>query len=406
MRRVAIAMSMLPLVVAAITHARAESTVSSLASSSLLASSSPLTSSSSLASSSPLASSSSLASSSPLTSSSPDDARDLSALAACSNAAPYVAQWNAEQPVTWHCGQLASFAAPDVARLVASVPPLDALTSQRIRAIFADGAAKGRRANVFGIVGDSVSLESQFLTPLGAAPSSSIVLDPAARDALLLDDGTTILDFFRGIRAYGPLDSFRAPRAAKTGARVTWPLERDASTGESPLETMVRTLSPAYAIVLFGTNDALLLIEPLDRLATRFATGLRALVVALESRGIVPILTTVPRHMRAPTLPDCSARDGDRSNARLLVQTNIVTDVVTALAIDRHLPLIDLRAALDPLLNHGIASDGIHPTFYPRRLGGGAILDRHGLACGYNARTFVTLRALAQVRNVITDVPK
>jgi len=33
---------------------------------------------------------------------------------------------------------------------------------------------------------------------------------------------------------------------------------------------------------------------------------------------------------------------------------------------------------------------------------GGAVLDPHGLACGYNVRTFVTLRALAQVRAVLT----
>jgi len=335
-----------------------------------------------------------------------DDARDLAALASCDARAPYVAEWNAEQPLAWHCGHVDGRAPPDLAALMAAAPPLDLAVAARVRAIFADGAKKRSRANVFALVGDSMTLEPQFLTPFGAGAQLPVIVPDAVRDALRIMNGApgeTVIDVFRGVHAYGALDAFRAPRAARTGARVTWALEPDAATHETPIDAIVRQLSPAYAVILFGTNDADFLIEPLDRLATRFASALRALVLALEARGVVPILNTVPKHMRDPSLPDCSAHPGDRSNARLMIQATIASDVAAEVARERHLPLIDLRAALDPLLNHGISTDGVHPVFYPKRAitrgegGGGGVLDEHGLACGVNARSFITLRMLAHV---------
>lgn len=332
-----------------------------------------------------------------------DDARDPAALGSCDAHAPYVALWDAEQPLAWHCGHVDGRPAPDLAKLVASVS-LDEPTLAHVRRIFADGIAKHRRANVFGLVGDSMTLEPQFMTPFGAGSGMPVVLSDAARDALRLGPSSspTVIDFFRGVHAYGTLDSFRAPRAARTGARVTWAL--DASDGESPIDAMTRNLSPAYAIVLYGTNDADLFVEPPDRLVARFGAGLRALVTALEARGIIPILSTVPKHTRASALPDCAAHPADRSNARAMLQASIASDVVAEVARERLVPLVDLRAALDPLVNHGISTDGVHPTFYPKRRGGGGILDEHGLACGVNARSFVTLRMLALLRKAL-DTP-
>ena len=64
------------------------------------------------------------------------------------------------------------------------------------------------------------------------------------------------------------------------------------------------------------------------------------------------------------------------------------------LACRRHLPLIDLRWALDPLLDHGVGPDGIHLSVHPS---GGGVLDGSGLACGINVQNLVTLRELARV---------
>ncbi len=334
-----------------------------------------------------------------------DEARDLAALASCSRRAAYVAQWDAEEPLAAHCGQLPGRSA-DLARTLASALPLDASTTAHVRAVFERGVAQHRRPDVFGLVGDSVTLEPQFMTPFGAGAPYRVVLPPAVRDALLVAPGDgrpalTVIDWFRGVHAYGSLDSFRAPRAARTGARATWALEPDPATGVAPLDALVSSLSPAYAVVLYGTNDAELFMEPLDRLAARFTASLGALVSALEARGVIPILTTVPKHMRAWSLPDCAVAPGARSNARLMIQTNEVSAAVADLARARHVPLVDLRDALDPLVNHGISGDGVHPTFYPRRLGGGGVLDEAGLQCGYNVRNLATLRTLALVRRAI-----
>jgi hypothetical protein len=138
------------------------------------------------------------------------------------------------------------------------------------------------------------------------------------------------------------------------------------------------------------------LLSP-DALAKEFGDALRSLVDAIESRGVVPILTTIPKHARTKRFPDCPERGPGGSNLRFAIQTNVVSATIAAVACERALPLIDYRYAIDPLLDHGVGGDGVHPTLY--RLGAG-VLDDDGLECGYNVRNFVTLRMVKLVRDV------
>jgi hypothetical protein len=102
--------------------------------------------------------------------------------------------------------------------------------------------------------------------------------------------------------------------------------------------------------------------------------------------------------MHDKRFPDCSS-DGAPSNALYAIQTSAASAEVARIACERHLPLIDYRYALDPLLDHGVGHDGVHPSVYAK---GGGFLDENGLQCGFNVRNLVTLRMLRDVYVAVT----
>jgi lysophospholipase L1-like esterase len=337
-----------------------------------------------------------------------DDARDLAALASCTPYEEFLAPWDEEQPFAADCGRGGARARKvDLDRMIASALPLDDATAEHVRAVFAAGKAKGRRADLFGLVGDSITIDHSFLRPFSAASPERVTLAPAVREALRVDASRTVIDLFRGVPAPDSgaaqsYDAFRAPRAAKIGARIKWALSYNGAMKATPVEDLVTTLSPAYAVVMFGTNDAQWYLNPPAVIAKEVGDQLRALVDALESRGVVTILTTIPKHMRDKRFADCPVAGTLASNRRYAIQTNVVSATIADVACERRLPLIDYRFALDPLLDHGVAADGVHPSLYYR---GGGVLDENGLQCGFNVRNFVTLRMLKLVVDAVANPP-
>ncbi len=329
----------------------------------------------------------------------PDDARTLAALGACSPYDPFVTMCDDEQPTAALCGQQGKAHPVDMARMIASALPLDPTTTAHVRTIFAAGRAKGRRADVFALVGDSITIDHSFLRPFGVASyDQRVVLSPAVREALLIDGERTVVDLFRGVAigdaGRGSYDSFRAPRASKIGARAKWALSYSTALHSTPLDDIVATLSPAYAVVMYGTNDAQWFAA--SEIGKEFAEQLRIIVDQLEARGVVPILTTIPKHLRDKRFSDCPTPGSTSSNWRYAIQTNMANAAIAQIACERQLPLIDYRYALDPLVAHGVGPDGVHPSLYSR---GGGVLDEQGLQCGFNVRNFVTLRMLKIVRD-------
>ena len=335
-----------------------------------------------------------------------DDARDLSALARCSWSDPYLAMCEREQPSAAQCGLPRFARAVDVARMLEGAVPLDPSTQAHVRDVARAGRAQGRRADVFGLVGDSMTIDRAFLRPFSANAGDRVALGPVVAEALRVDAERTIVDVFRGVAAAHDgdesVDSFRAPRAARVGALTAWATTPDAH-GTTPVARMIDELSPAYAIVMFGTNDAANRIASPDVLAKDFEADLAKIVDALEARGVVPILTTIPKHMRDKRFADCPVKGTPKSNLRYVVQTNAISAAVASLACERHLPLIDFRWAIDPLLDHGVGKDGVHPSRFYK---GGGLLDEAGLQCGYNAKNLVTLRMLADVRAAALEVAR
>jgi hypothetical protein len=333
-----------------------------------------------------------------------DDAGDPDAPADCS-AGDAWRPADAEQAAAAHCDMAGRHI--DLARLLEGALPLDADTTEHVRHLFRDGQAHGRRGDEFGLVGDSMTVAWNFLAPFAQGAGDAVVpsdVESALALASPVQGARDVLALFRGARRHGEskiagLDPFVAPRAAKVGVRANWPLAPRGPQQPSPLEEMVGTVSPAYAVVLYGANDAVWLTDPIDSLASNFSTALSAIVDALEARGVVPVLTTVPKHMHARGWPDCARATGAASNERFATQATALSAAVADVACRRHLPLIDLRWSLEPLINHGVGPDGVHLSAHRQ---GGGVLDGSGLQCGYNVRNLVTLRELALVVDAVS----
>ena len=322
----------------------------------------------------------------------PADARDAAALEHCQF------QPTGDDGIGNRCGQPGREREVKVDRLDEAVEPLDRATAAHVRAIAAKGRQEGRRSRVFGLLGDSITASPKFMTPL--SDLSNVALSLEAEEHLRVDDldiamspdgdVATAIDVYFGQNAYRGLDSFVAPRGAKVGAQSRWAL----AGHPSPLDRLISQLSPAVVVVLYGSNDAAVRFGDLDALVEGYTSRMSAIVDRLEAAGIVPVLTTVPRHTLDPKRPNCDRKAGDGSNWRMAVQTSAVSAAAAELACARALPLIDLRWALDAIPNHGIGTDGVHPNAFRS---GSAILDEQGLQCGYNVRNYVTLRMLGRL---------
>jgi hypothetical protein len=323
-----------------------------------------------------------------------DDSRSLADLATCSPDDDYASFIAREQGVSARC----STERPrpiDPQKILSGALALDGATIEHVRAIGSVGRAQHRRLETVGFVGDSMTIDYQFMKPFGAWTGYRVALSPEVEKALALDGGRTVIDLFRNVSG---VDSFTATRAAKVGVCATWPLTPHGRDGTTPLDKMVDDLSPAYAVILFGANDALWRIGELESITGELAANLGAIVDTLEARGVVPVLTTIPKHMHEGSFRDCAPHPEAGSNERYMIQANALSAGVAALACSRHLPLVDLRWSLDDLVNHGVGGDGVHLSSHPS---GGGVLDASGLGCGYNVRNVVTLRMLKMLYEVL-----
>jgi len=322
------------------------------------------------------------------------DARDSDALERCQNLS------TGSEHRTRRCGRGERGLPLDQARLAQAAPPLDSATRKHVQIIARRGKENGRRLDVFGLVGDSMTVSSGFMRGFSSDARSPHQLAPALASTLMFG-GATIVDHYRGVHAAQVRgvwrDSFGAPRAARIGARAEWSI---AGGHHSALARMVRAVSPAVAVVLYGGNDAAARHLPPEQVADHFGDNLERVIDALERRGVVPVLNTVARHGRQPGVDDCGP-PAAMTNWRIAVHTNAVSARAAEIACRRKLPLIDLRHALDGALNRGLGHDGVHLSAYGD---GAALLTPRGLACGENVRNYVTLKMLREVVHVIAPI--
>jgi hypothetical protein len=287
-------------------------------------------------------------------------------------------------------------------RFAASVPALDDPTKARIRTVFAKGKELGRNPRVFGLVGDSITVSTDFLGSFAKGSPRKVALSDWVKKQLTLETSSeTVIEYFQGglaERASGvERDPFDCFRAAKVGARASYACAHDEADA-SPIEQLVKRINPAFAIVTFGANDAAFRAAPPEEVANQFEKNLLAAIEALESRGVVAIVSNEMRHGDQPGVKACPD-DAPMNDWRVAVGQNATSARAAEIACRDHLPFIDLRHALDAATNFGLWKDNVHLSTFQR---GAGILDEQGLDCGNNIRNLVTLIALRRVVDATT----
>lgn len=257
-------------------------------------------------------------------------------------------------------------AAPARAQSSIHSPMTSALVA-RLRAVIASSHGA---TNSFIKVGDSNTANPSFLSCFAGRD-----VELGAHAAL-----ETTRSFFSARRLDSLHGSFdRTSMAAASG----WITRQALAGAPSPLVREIAVATPAFAVVMLGTND-------------NRANGMEAFVEALPrvvegllTRGVVPLLSTIPPRADAPAM-----------RARVPEYNR----VIRALAESRQIPLVDLYAALLPLPKHGLVADGIHlASAWSHGVPQPCHLTPDALQHGMNMRNLVVLQALDRARRFVVE---
>lgn len=234
------------------------------------------------------------------------------------------------------------------------------------RSIFIQGQQMGNRPNVFSKIGDSITVASYFLYPVGWGQANLrdyAYLQPViqyfsltpARDANSFANNSLAAD--NGWTTEHLLDTGRAhPELCQTG--------------ETPLVCELRVTRPSVALIMIGTNDTANV--PIET----FRSNLYWITETSIAMGVIPVLSTIP----------------DRDNFE--DEVRLYNDAIIEAAHLYDVPLWDYRGATQFLPNRGLDADGIHPSWPEGDLSAAADFTPENLRFGYTVRNLTALQVL------------
>ncbi len=239
--------------------------------------------------------------------------------------------------------------------------------SEHTREIYLAGLSLGNRPNVFSKVGDSITVAPQFLVAFGTSQYN-------LRDYGYLSD---VVNFFAAgaARTGNPFNN--TSLAAKSGWSSYSVLAASAAdpslcrTTESPLVCEYRLNRPAIALIMLGTNDVV------STSSDAFRANLRRVVDDSVRMGVIPVLSTIPAFLRS----GYEARPAE------------LNDIIVGVAQEYNVPVWHYWAAMQPLPNLGLATDGVHPSWAPNP----ADFTPANLQYGFTVRNLTALHVLDAV---------
>lgn len=241
------------------------------------------------------------------------------------------------------------------------------------RQIYLTGQSLGNRANVFSKVGDSITVADQFLKPIGWNQYNlhdyGYLADAVAYwSAALARTSNSFSN--NSLAAKGGWSSFSV--IATSASDKTY-----CKQNESPLVCEYRLTKPSVAMVMIGTNDVW------DTSNDAYRANLQRIVTDSVSRGIIPVLSTIPAFHR-------TGYEGRPAELNAIVRD---------IAQQNNVPLWDYAAAIAGLPNEGLSSDGIHPSF-PAYPVSAADFAPENFQYGYTVRNMLALYVLDQIRRL------
>ncbi len=248
---------------------------------------------------------------------------------------------------------------------------------KRIRKIFQAGQELGNRADVFSKVGDSITAAPHFMSPIGAGLYNlgdyqylqgviNHFLPTAARDESSSFDNISLAAGV-GWPAHAAIDAtFADPNLCETG--------------ESPLVCEYRLVKPAFALIMFGTNDV-------SRFDTELYKGnLQQIVDTSIKMGVIPIISTIPNRIGFED------------------KVTDFNDVIQETGVRFSIPVWDFYSAMQVLPDGGLTVDGTHPSIPPHGEKGSADFRAKNLYYGYVIRNLTGLEMLDAVwKTVVSD---
>jgi hypothetical protein len=246
--------------------------------------------------------------------------------------------------------------------LILQFAPFWNFHTPHLRQVYERGQARGRRANAFSKVGDSITAAQMYLKPFGYG-----VYDLGGHDNLQY-----VLDYFGTDQSSS---FYRASAAVRTGwstRDVLNPKEAErfgCAPGSTPLACEYAFTNPAFALIMLGTNDATMMT------VDEFEANLNTIVEITLAADVVPVLSTVPPLL----LPQWSERPYNHAIIRV------------ALAHD--VALINYWLPMQSLPNAGMSDDYVHPSAPPSNAGTTLFTPPY-LQYGYTVRNLTTLQGL------------
>ncbi len=232
--------------------------------------------------------------------------------------------------------------------------------------IFRRGLTRGKRANVFSKVGDSLTVASYVLYPIGwgtynlreyqhLQPVINYFSVATARDGNSFANNSLAAD--NGWTSQSVLD----PNLAHPQL---------CNPGETPLSCEYRITRPAIVLILLGTND----VGQIP--AAIFRENLRQIVQISVNEGIIPVLSTLPERY---------------GYADEIVEFNAV---ISGIAREYGVPLWDYGDVMRQLPNAGLSEDNVHPSWPPGDVAAAGDFTAFNLRFGYTIRNLTALQVL------------
>lgn len=282
------------------------------------------------------------------------------------------------------------------------LPDLSGAAGDRLRREVARADERELNPDVFAKVGDSNTEWPQNLYGLGCREvgyGSNGQLEAVVKKySKVRFPGLVSLD------GCSPVNSLtRRSAAAVSGVWTEWlmtptedlyatevgPPTDECRPEQTPLDCEIELIRPRWALIMSGTNDALL-GKPLG---DTYRDLLAKMVSRVRELGPVPVLSTLPP-MAVLT------ENGQPGEERIAEANRIIREV----ASKEQVPLIDLHSALvaPGMVNQGLGPDGLHLGVYggeaqPDVMRGSAMLTIPALHYGANRRNLIWLQVLERL---------
>lgn len=243
------------------------------------------------------------------------------------------------------------------------MPPVPTGVSDSMREIYQQGLALGNDPTHFSIIGDCQNVSSYFLSTFDKPGDFSLGSEYAYLQPTI--------EYYQG--------SFsRTSLAVKGGfnvAAVISPLRADPKScnpNESPLDCELRIWKPSIVFVSMETWWS-------EKPEEEYDKYMRRVIERILETGAVPIIAT-----KADNL------EGDHG----------INTTIAQIAYDYDIPLWNFWAAIQPLPNHGLWSDGFHLTFARNFFD-----DPARMRSAWPWRNLTALQTLDAVRRGLTNQP-